>query len=92
LLQPDETITADRYQQQLTNVSDALEEKRPFIDQGRRKMILLFDARPHVAKATQDHIFAAGNFSRTRRITQTWCLPITIYSGRCSIICLIHIS
>ncbi|KAL6255666.1 hypothetical protein P5V15_012913 [Pogonomyrmex californicus] len=30
LLQPCETITADRYQQQLTNLSDALEEKRPF--------------------------------------------------------------
>jgi len=31
LLQPRETITADRYQQQLTNVSDALKEKKPFI-------------------------------------------------------------
>jgi len=41
LLQSDETITADRYQQQLTNLSDALEEKRPFIGQGRRKVILL---------------------------------------------------
>jgi len=34
LLQPDEIITADRYQQQLINLSDALEEKRPFTGQG----------------------------------------------------------
>jgi len=54
-----ETITADRYQQQLTNVSDALEEKRPFTGQGHRKVIVLYDnARPYVAKATQNYILA----------------------------------
>jgi len=59
MLQSDETITAD--QQQLTNVSDALEEKKPFTGQGCRKVILLHDnARPHIVKATQDHIFALG--------------------------------
>jgi len=41
LLQPDETITADRCQQQLTNLSDAFEEKRPFTGQERHKVILL---------------------------------------------------
>jgi len=56
-----ETITADRYQQQLTNLRDAFEKKRLFAGQGRRKVILLHDnARLHVAKATQDHIFALG--------------------------------
>jgi len=38
LLQPDETISAERYQQKLTNLSDALEGKRPFTCQGRRKV------------------------------------------------------
>jgi [histone H3]-lysine36 N-dimethyltransferase SETMAR len=59
LLQPDEIITADRYQKQLTNLSDVLEEKRPFTGQGSRKVIH-DNARPHITKAIQDHIFALG--------------------------------
>jgi len=41
LLQPGEM--ADGYQQQSINLSDVLEEKRPFIDQGCHKVILLHD-------------------------------------------------
>jgi len=88
LLQLGGTITAD--QQQLTHLSDALEEKKPFTGQGCRKVIFLYDnARPHVAKATQDHIFALD-----------WeLLPHAAYSpdivpsdsGRSSIIWLIRI-
>jgi len=56
LLQPSKTITADRNKQQLTNLSDALEEKRPFTGQRPKyfhKIILLHDnARSYVAKAT----------------------------------------
>jgi len=53
---------SDRYQQQLTNLSDALEEKkRAFTDQGGHKMMLFHDnARSHVTRATQGHIFALG--------------------------------
>jgi len=57
------TITTDHYQQQLTNLNDALEEKRPFAGQRRRKVILLYDnawplASDNLAKTIQDHIFA----------------------------------
>jgi len=48
-------------QQQLTNLNDVLEEKSSFTGQGFREVILLHDnARPYVAKTTQDHIFALG--------------------------------
>jgi len=60
LLQPDETIGRP-LSRTIDNLSDALEEKRPSTGQGRRKVILLHDnAREHVAKVTQDHIFALG--------------------------------
>ncbi|XP_011067878.1 PREDICTED: odorant receptor 22b-like [Acromyrmex echinatior] len=53
LLQPGETVTAQRYQQQLIRFSDTLEEKRLYTDKGRRKIILLQDnAWLHTAKTT----------------------------------------
>jgi len=43
LLQSGKTTTANRYQLQLTDFSDALEEKQSFTGHGRRKVILLHD-------------------------------------------------
>jgi len=46
---------ADRYQQQLTNLSDVVVEKRPFTAKAHRKVIFFHDnAQSHVAKATQN--------------------------------------
>ena len=53
LLQSDETVTAQCYQQQLIRVSDVLEEKRSYASKRRRKVILLQDnVRPHTTKTT----------------------------------------
>lgn len=51
LLQPGETVTAVRYEQQLIKLSNELQAKRPEWANRHDKMILLHDnARPHVAK------------------------------------------
>lgn len=55
LLQPNETITGERYKQQLNDLNAALMAKRPAIASNRRKVILLHDnAKPHVAKCVRD--------------------------------------
>lgn len=59
LLQPVEKVTRNRYQEQLINLDDALEEKNQFTGKIRRKVTLLYNnAQSHIAKATQDHILA----------------------------------
>lgn len=53
LLEQGNTITAERYKQQLYHLNDALKEKRPDYSTKSRKIILLHDnARPHVAAVT----------------------------------------
>lgn len=57
LLNPNETITGDRYRLQLMRLSRALKEKRPEWSERHDKIILLHDnARPHVAKPVQTYL------------------------------------
>jgi len=52
LLKSNRAITAERYQQQL------IERETSIIAQRKRKMILLHNARPHVAKVIKDTLSA----------------------------------
>ena len=55
LLKPSETVTADRYQRQLTNLARALTLKRPETESRHEKVILLHDNAPaHTASGTRD--------------------------------------
>lgn len=57
LLQPGETVTANRYQQQLQQLRNQLSIKRPEWAHRHDEIILLHDnARPHVAQAVKDTI------------------------------------
>ena len=57
LLQPGETVTADRYQGQLEQLRREIAVKRPEWEERHDKVILLHDnARPHVAQAVKDAI------------------------------------
>jgi histone-lysine N-methyltransferase SETMAR len=55
LLQPDETVTGDRYRQQIIDLSHELKAKRPEWATRHEKVKFLHDnARPHVAKLVKD--------------------------------------
>ncbi|UYV61167.1 SETMAR [Cordylochernes scorpioides] len=59
LLQPNETITGERYQQQLMRLSRALKIKRPLYSKRHDKVIYQHDnARPHFAKVVKETLEA----------------------------------
>ena len=61
VLQPNETVTGERYASQLTTLAEKLDEERPWSGKGRRKVILQHDnARPHVASASRDTVNKLG--------------------------------
>ena len=58
LLQPNETITAERYQQQSMHLSRALKLKRPQYAKRHDEVIFQHNARPHVAKVVKETLDA----------------------------------
>lgn len=61
LLKPNETVTGDRYANQLMHLSREIDTKREWKGKGRRKVTLLHDnARPHVASVTQQKLTELG--------------------------------
>jgi len=56
LLKPSDSIMGDRYRLQLIRLSRALREKRLEYEQRHDKVILLHNARPHVAKVVKKYL------------------------------------
>ena len=74
LLKHGQTVTADRYRQQLLRLREEIEQKRPFTGKGKRPVKLLHNnARPHVGTPVKDTLMRLldGKFYHTRRIHQT---------------------
>ena len=68
LLQSKQTVTAERYCQQLNHLSKVLDEKRPFTGHGLRPGKLLHDnARPHIAKTVRQNLMSLGCTLQTSR-------------------------
>ncbi|UYV79179.1 K02A2.6-like [Cordylochernes scorpioides] len=84
LLQPNETITGERYQQQLMRLSRALKIKRPLYAKRHDKVIYQHDnARPHVAKLSRRLWRRFNGMSYpTRRIHQILLLQTTTFPPR----------
>lgn len=61
LLNPNETVTGDRYRRQLDKLAHALNEKRPLIARKHHKVLFHDDnARPHRAKTAQNKVEQLG--------------------------------
>jgi len=60
LLKPGETVSAQRYCQQITNLNRALVEKRPAWAKRHGKVILLHNAPSHKAKPVRDELNSLG--------------------------------
>ena len=80
LLESHQTVTAERYRQQLQRVAEAHQQKRPIGGRKRRKVLLLRDnERPHLATINQE-INLGGKFYRILHIAQTLILrTITLF-------------
>ena len=60
-LERGQTVTGERYEAQVNKLADVLKEKRPFMGQGTRSVLLLHDnANPYTAKLTKEAIFKLG--------------------------------
>lgn len=61
LLDPGETVTSERYSNQLIKLNDKIKELRSFSGHSERKIMLLHDnARPHIASYTKNTILELG--------------------------------
>ena len=61
LVEPRQTVNFILYSEQLMRLDEKIFEKRTGLGHGKKKIILLHDnARPHVAKVTQETILELG--------------------------------